>query len=852
MSPLFLDALCRNSKKGDDIMIAFLSLLIASSVCVFAAKNDLAGTVSAANGVLRRVLGKSATSHFHLSLVPRSQAHIIVPGPKKSTKDSFVYWASGGEVWINGTSGVALASGAYHYLKNSVNCQMTWGENQTGNQMSLPYVLPDSTLVNITTSVPWRYAWNVCTFQYSAVWWDWKRWQNEIDWLAMHGINLPLALTGTEYIWFKVYQKLGVDVSELQSWFTGPAFLAWQRMGNIRGFAGPLSKNWLEQQYKLQKRIVGAMQALDMIPVLPCFNGHVPKVTQRIFPNATYRQSPPWVDFPPSMTDVYFLDPTDPTFVKVGTLFMEEVTKLYGKTGYYSCDTFNEIDPTSTDLSYLKAAGSSVIQSIQQVDNDGVWVMQAWLFRYDFWRKWPMRTRAYLSGIPKDSLLVLDLTSEADPLAQEYENFYDKHWVWNLLHNYGGVRGMYGNLTTVATGPMQSLKAEGSTMVGIGFTPESIHHNPVMYELLTDTFYTSNPIDVSAWLEKYITQRYGLDDEHNGTDLLLTWHLLQQAVYNQHGEPRSEIEHIPTSGLKENPDFGWQYGNATIMFEAWEKMMAAVTGMPDATSNSRLQYDFVDVSRQSMTMFFSDVHRLFCSIVDGMGNAVWKIDNMQLWTIGNHMLDIIQTIDDLLGTNPNYLLGVWLDRAHSRAVDIEETARFDFNAKNQITMWGPNAEISDYAAKAWQGLYASYYSQRWRLFLHVLIDGGLLNWDPSNFRNKLLVFEKSWCHNSSQRFSPVVSGKLSITIANKLHALAATRDLSGYEKHSGQDIQGNNYKWTSMWTTNLRQLAKLCNLTPTCVGFDSEGQLKTAVGSLTRNSRVDTYLKKTNLSVSVS
>jgi hypothetical protein len=98
---------------------------------------------------------------------------------------------------------------------------------------------------------------------------------------------------------------------------------------------------------------------------------------------------------------------------------------------------------------------------------------------------------------------------------------------------------------------------------------------------------------------------------------------------------------------------------------------------------------------------------------------------------------------------------------------------------------------------------------RLRLFLHVLVDGGLLNWDPSNFRNTLLVFEKSWCYNSSQRFPPVVSGKLSITIANKVHALAATRDLSGYEKHSGKDIQVNNYKWMSMWTTNLRQLAKL-------------------------------------------
>lgn len=27
-------------------------------------------------------------------------------------------------------------------------------------------------------------------------WWDWGRWEREIDWMALNGINLPLALTG--------------------------------------------------------------------------------------------------------------------------------------------------------------------------------------------------------------------------------------------------------------------------------------------------------------------------------------------------------------------------------------------------------------------------------------------------------------------------------------------------------------------------------------------------------------------------------------------------------------------------------------------------------------------------------
>ena len=37
-------------------------------------------------------------------------------------------------------------------------------------------------------------------------WWDWKRWEKEIDWMALQGINLPLAFTGQEAIWQKVFR----------------------------------------------------------------------------------------------------------------------------------------------------------------------------------------------------------------------------------------------------------------------------------------------------------------------------------------------------------------------------------------------------------------------------------------------------------------------------------------------------------------------------------------------------------------------------------------------------------------------------------------------------------------------
>lgn len=43
-------------------------------------------------------------------------------------------------------------------------------------------------------------------FEDSFAWWDWVRWEKEIDWMALQGINLPLAFTGQEAIWQKVFQ----------------------------------------------------------------------------------------------------------------------------------------------------------------------------------------------------------------------------------------------------------------------------------------------------------------------------------------------------------------------------------------------------------------------------------------------------------------------------------------------------------------------------------------------------------------------------------------------------------------------------------------------------------------------
>ena len=84
-------------------------------------------------------------------------------------------------------------------------------------------------------------------------------------------------------------------------------------------------------------------------------------------------------------------------------------------------------------------------------------------------------------------MIILDLNSEQSPIWSRTDSYFGKPFIWCLLHNYGGTRGIYGNLTTIGTSPVQSLNTPGSTMAGVGMTPEAIEHNPVVYDLMVSS-----------------------------------------------------------------------------------------------------------------------------------------------------------------------------------------------------------------------------------------------------------------------------------------------------------------------------------------------------------------------------
>ena len=91
-------------------------------------------------------------------------------------------------------------------------------------------------------------------------------------------------------------------------------FLFRARMGNIRGWGGPLPPSWYKIQLDLQRKILTAMRNLGMAPVLPGFAGFVPDGLKRVYPQAKLSRVSRWGGFNNTYCCTYHLHSTDPLF----------------------------------------------------------------------------------------------------------------------------------------------------------------------------------------------------------------------------------------------------------------------------------------------------------------------------------------------------------------------------------------------------------------------------------------------------------------------------------------------------------------------------------------------------------
>ena len=294
--------------------------------------------------------------------------------PSENGNDVYEVDGDGQKIILRGNNAVSLATAFNWYLKYTCHAHVSW----FGNQLELPAKLPqpahkERRIIN----GKYRVYMNYCTVSYTAAWWNWERWQQELDYMAMNAINMPLFSVGLDGVWYNTLLRFNFTEEEARAFLTGPGHSAWQWMQNIQSYGGPLPKSVIDKHVALGKKILARQLELGMQPIQQGFSGYVPRELQKKYPQAKISMKRKWCGFDGTAQ----LDPTDPLFHEMGLAFLEEQDKLFGSYGAYAADPFHESAPPIDTPEYLKSVGQTIHKLFQTFDTGALWVMQAWSMR---------------------------------------------------------------------------------------------------------------------------------------------------------------------------------------------------------------------------------------------------------------------------------------------------------------------------------------------------------------------------------------------------------------------------------------------------------------------------------------
>ncbi|MDR1003651.1 MAG: alpha-N-acetylglucosaminidase [Prevotellaceae bacterium] len=679
----------------------FVYLILFSSLLLSVLTGGCTTAASPVEALARRVTG-SSDPPFLFHLKPTAEATCT----RAEAIDYFEIEQRDNRILITGNNNNSLATGLNWYLKYVAHIHLSWNNPH----QALPAVLPlPATKIHRETDKPDRYYLNYCTYSYSMAFWDWQRWEQELDWMALHGINMPLAMTGIETVWYNLLKRVGYTTDEINRFIAGPAYQAWWQMNNLEGWGGPNPDSWYRDRAALQQKIVKRMHELGIHPVFPGYSGMVPR---DIGAKLGYEIADPgkWCGFDRPA----FLSPEDPHFADFAAMYYEELEKLYGKADYYSMDPFHE--GGNTEGVDLTRAGQAVMAAMKKANPQAAWVIQAWQANPR-----PLMIDSLRTG----DMVVLDLYSEkrpqwGDPHSAWYrEQGFGKHeWLYCMLLNFGGNVGMHGRMDQLINGYYDACRhPTGQPLRGVGATPEGIENNPVMYELLYELPWRPERFAADDWLQQYLIARYG------GTltpEVRQAWRALEHTVYNAPVDYPGEgtVESLLCARPGFHLDRTSTWGCARLFYDADSTAKAArlmAIAAPHYPDNNNFDYDRVDIIRQSN----ADRANL---LLQALSDSYDRKDLPAYRRLSARFLSLLQQQDSLLATRPEFSLDTWMNQARSLGHTDAEKKHYAWNAVALITVWGDSIAsnqggLHDYAHREWSGLLGGLYYRRWEAFL---------------------------------------------------------------------------------------------------------------------------------------
>lgn len=605
-------------------------------------------------------------------------------------KNTYEVFCENDKIVVCGDCKISQAMGYYDYLKTY--CGVNW--SHCGNTVLKVTEAPlfEGKLTKIIPQKRRAYL-NYCTLGYSAAFWKWDKWEKEIDFMAMNGINMPLSVVGSEAVWYYTMRDFTYSENGALRYLSGPGFWPWQLMTNIDSYFALTDVKYIESRVELGKKIIDREVELGMTPIQQGFSGMVPKSLSKLFKGLKMAMVKNWCNFPVT----YQLDPMDPVFKKFGVALLEKQKQLFGAYHYYACDPFHENEPTIKTKDYLWKVGRTIDNMYQEFDPDSVWVMQSWSLRENIVR-----------SVPKGRLLILDIDGTKH---SKNEEFWGHDFVLGNIHSFGDRNTLHGSIKAVADNQYYLAKQNADNCVGTGLFPEGIFQNPLYYDLSFRMLTEAEPIDLEAFLTDYAHRRYG----SNEACLEQAAKMLYKACYNENcvgretgsmiaARPGTFVPHTAPNDHRE-----LRYDNKDLL-AALELLLKAENAATDG-----YVFDVCDITRQVLSNYCTVLYQ---KVMEGFEAR----DVNTFERSCNSFLKICDEVDELLQTRPELTLAKHLEEAGSLALTDQDKENFELNLLTQLTIWGPihNSVNYDYAWKEWGGLIKTYYAKRWQSFFEQL------------------------------------------------------------------------------------------------------------------------------------
>ena len=589
--------------------------------------------------------------------------------------DRYEIYAEDGKIVLAGNSNLSLAMAYYRYLNEYCGVIITSGDYDISTVGSSP--LPDKKIA-YTVKQKIRARTSYEFFALEGNYWGFDRWEKEIDFMAMHGINTAFQPVGFDGVLFSFLTEIGMDEKLCLEFSSGPAFIMRQLTGNVAGFNCVNSRDYLERKIYIGRKITEREKELSITPVFPAALPSVPFSLRKKYIKMDIFKAPMWYNLPP----IFFIKAGNPFFEIFNLRFLKKQQELLGETKAFFFEPLYDVNPKGFS-SHLASMGERLSEVMHEFDPEAVIYTHLSAIGNDFFKEISGKKFIFINDNGNTSLIE------------------GKHYINTIKGNSYGRTALYGDINKVCSSPEYDDNA-----LGITLELDTFRENPLYCAAALKAVTADKNFDSDEFVRDYAQKRYKTDEY---TEELLK---LKNLCYTSDesvgsiicARPTTKIEHTaPFDTLEHKYDYHELFNIAKNILDN------------DARKIDTLRADVQSILRQALSDFAYPVYKIATEFFRSK-----NVGNFE--QASNLFLEICEDLDRLMRTLEPTNFSTRYEEAHSLGENKEEREAIDINFLLLHTIWGPigHSVLYDTAWAEWGGLIKDYYAKRWFMYFRSL------------------------------------------------------------------------------------------------------------------------------------